>query len=226
MTRAAALRAEEAGTTRADWFRAALETLVEDGVDRVKITTLTAKLKASRSSFYWFYADRDAVLSDLFDHWAGKNTPAFLARAAAPADSLTAAVLGVLECWINDAVFDVRLETAMRDWGRNDARVAEAVRAADLERIEALRALFARFGTPPREDFARAQILYLNQTGYYTVGDVRDLEFRISFLQEYMIVLTGRRASEAEAQAFIANARRVNGRDPKTGRPTGESGYA
>lgn len=224
MTAAAAARAHEAGTTRDDWFRAAFETLVEDGVDRVKITTLTSRLKASRSSFYWFYANRDAVLADLFAHWAAKNTPALIGRAEAPAESLTAAVLGVLECWINEALFDVRLETAMRDWGRNDARVAEAVRAADLERIEALRRLFARHGTPAREDFARAQILYLNQTGYYTVGDVRDLEFRISFLQEYMIVLTGRRAAEADIAAFVAHARRVNGRDPKTGRPLEKGG--
>jgi len=221
MSAAAPARSPQTGTTRDDWFHAALGALVEEGVDRVKITTLTARLNASRSSFYWFYENREAVLADLVAHWRDKNTPAFISRTEASAQTLTAAVLGVLECWINDRLFDVGLETAMRDWGRNDARIAEAVRAADLERIEALRRLFARFETPPREDFARAQILYLNQTGYYTVGDVRDLEFRLSFLQEYMIVLTGRRAAQAEIDAFIAQARRVNGRDVGAGPPLG-----
>ncbi len=199
--------ARQVTTSKDDWFQIALETLIAEGVERVKVLTLTEKLGASRSSFYWFFKNRDELLAQLLDHWERKNTTAILERAARPADSITEAVLNVFECWIASDIFDARLDQALRDWARNDAAVARAVQAADDARIEALRAMFAGQGYPKGEDFIRARVLYLTQIGYYAIGASEDMETRLSYVGHYLMALTGRRASDEELARFVAYTR-------------------
>jgi AcrR family transcriptional regulator len=194
----------DVSTTHADWLRVAMETLLDGGVDRVKVLTLTDKLGASRSSFYWFFKNRDDLLKQLLDVWRQKNTAAIVARAERPADTITGAVLNVFECWIDERIFDVRLDRAIRDWARNDINVADEVRQADTKRIDALCAMFARQGFPAGEDFIRARVLYLTQIGYYAIEADEDLATRLSYLQHYMVSLTGRHASEDEIVRFAS----------------------
>lgn len=196
--------ARQVTTSKEDWFQIALETLIAEGVERVKVLTLTEKLGASRSSFYWFFKNRDELLSQLLDHWERKNTKAILERAARPAASIAEAVLNVFECWIASDIFDARLDQAVRDWARNDAGVAAAVQAADDARIEALRAMFAGQDCPHGEDFIRARVLYLTQIGYYAIGASEDMQTRLSYVNHYLTVLTGCRASDAELARFVA----------------------
>ena len=47
------------------WLEAAYEALVESGVEAVKIQPLAKKLKLSRTSFYWFFEDREQLLAAL-----------------------------------------------------------------------------------------------------------------------------------------------------------------
>ena len=47
------------------WLDAAYELLVEGGVEAVKVMPLAAKLGLSRTSFYWHFADREALLAGL-----------------------------------------------------------------------------------------------------------------------------------------------------------------
>ncbi|MEQ8651349.1 MAG: TetR/AcrR family transcriptional regulator [Kiloniellales bacterium] len=196
--------ARQVTTAKEDWFQIALETLIAEGVERVKVLTLTEKLGASRSSFYWFFKNRDDLLAQLLAHWEQKNTKAILERAARPAASITEAVLNVFECWIASEIFDARLDQAVRDWARNDPAVAAAVQAADAARIEALRAMFAAQDYAPGEDFIRARVLYLTQIGYYAIGASEDMETRLSYVGHYLMALTGRRASDAELARFVA----------------------
>ncbi len=196
--------ARTVNTSKADWFAIALDTLVSEGVERVKVLTLTEKLGASRSSFYWFFKNRDDLLAQLLALWEEKNTAAIVARAGRPAASITAAVLNVFECWIATEIFDVHLDQAVRDWARNDPKVAAAVKAADDARVEALRAMFQAQGYPPGEDFIRARVLYLTQIGYYAVGAAEKMETRLAYVQHYLMALTGRHASEEELARFIA----------------------
>src|SRR6202034_113315 len=47
------------------WLDAAYEILIESGVDAVRIVPLSKKLKLSRTSFYWFFRDRESLLTAL-----------------------------------------------------------------------------------------------------------------------------------------------------------------
>ncbi|MBX8803545.1 TetR/AcrR family transcriptional regulator, partial [Ochrobactrum sp. MR28] len=60
------------------WLGAAYQVLLESGVDNVRILPLAKMLKLSRTSFYWFFKDREALLEALLQLWQEKNTTALL----------------------------------------------------------------------------------------------------------------------------------------------------
>lgn len=57
------------------WLEAAYHSLLDSGVDSVKILPLAKKLNLSRTSFYWFFKDREELLAGLVARWRDK-TPA------------------------------------------------------------------------------------------------------------------------------------------------------
>lgn len=54
------------------WLEAAYQALLESGVDSVKILPLAKKLNLSRTSFYWFFKDREELLAALVARWREK----------------------------------------------------------------------------------------------------------------------------------------------------------
>lgn len=193
-------------TSRADWVDAALRTLVAEGIENVRVLVLAQRFGVSRSSFYWHFTDRADLLAAMLDHWRRTNTAAILARAEAPAPGLAAAVLNVFDCWRDPALFDPRLDFAVRDWGRRSATTRAAVTEADGARIGALTAMFARHGTGGTEALVRARTLYYSQIGYYALEVAEPQAARDALLAEYVRVHAGVAATEAELSAFLARA--------------------
>jgi AcrR family transcriptional regulator len=198
-------------TSREDWVNAALTVLVSEGLDQVKILRLAEVLGVARSSFYWFFTDRKALLADLLSLWREKNTGAITSRAARPATSINVAVLNVFECWVDNAVFDARLDFAMRDWARRDADVHAEITAADTARIAALREMFARYGYGSSEAFIRARILYFTQIGYYALVNDEALEERRKYGRDYVLGFTGQMPSDEEMAGFEAVLQKLEG---------------
>jgi len=46
----------------------ALDTLISEGVENVKILLLSAKLETARSSFYWHFENREDLLDTLLEY--------------------------------------------------------------------------------------------------------------------------------------------------------------
>ncbi|WP_186141888.1 TetR/AcrR family transcriptional regulator, partial [Burkholderia gladioli] len=84
------------------WLDAATESLLESGIESVRILPLAKKLNLSRTSFYWFFKDREELLATLLARWKEKNTAHWIARTEAYADSISEAVLNVFDCWFDD----------------------------------------------------------------------------------------------------------------------------
>lgn len=186
------------------WLDAAYEALVENGVDAVRILPLGKRLKLSRTSFYWFFKDREAMLAALVERWKAKNTGAIVRQSEAYAESLVEAVLNVFDCWLDRTLFDSEFEYAIRSWALQSAEVAQAVQAADAERLAALTALYARFGTEPDMADVRARTIYLAQIGYITMNSREDLAIRMRRIPDYVEVLAGRRPEPREMDRFHA----------------------
>jgi len=65
------------------WLQAAYEALLETGVESVKILPLGKKLNLSRTSFYWFFKDREELLAGLVSRWRDKNTGSIVKQSEA-----------------------------------------------------------------------------------------------------------------------------------------------
>lgn len=192
--------------TREDWLHLALDTLVQDGIDRLKVQIMARKLDVSRSSFYWHFKSAQDLRDQMLAHWLDHNTGPIIQRALRPADNIGAAVLNVFECWIDDQLFDPALDIAVRLWGRRDEDVRKVVADADNQRLDALTRMFARFDYPPPEALVRARILYFSQIGQYTL-DMRDtLETRLSRTVEFLLTHTGRAPDPADIARFTEMA--------------------
>ena len=82
------------------WIDAAYALLVESGVKSVKVMTVAKALGLSRTSFYWHFPDRDALLDALIRRWRERNTANLVAQTELYAASITEAVLNLFDCWI------------------------------------------------------------------------------------------------------------------------------
>lgn len=189
------------------WLDAAYDLLVESGVEAVKVMPLAERLGLSRTSFYWHFPDREALLAGLVDRWKAKNTGNLVARCEAPAATITEALLNLFDCWYDDDLFDSRLEFAMRTWSLTDPAVAEAMREADAARVAAITALFRRFDYGEAEADTRARTLYLTQVGYIAVRSEESLEVRMARNPAYVLTFCGVAPTPEENARFRARHR-------------------
>lgn len=196
-------------TTREDWMRCALETLVSEGIDRVRVLELSRKLECARSSFYWYFKNRAELLDSLLAHWRETNTQLLIANAERPAASINLAAGQLIASWAAPREFDIPLDLAVRYWARQSDRVRRAVDASDEARIGAFAGMFERYGYPPSEAEVRAQILYFHQFGYDALGRHESWETRLARGRDYLFCLTGVAPTEAEVQA-LTDAIRAN----------------
>jgi AcrR family transcriptional regulator len=189
--------------SREDWIRAALDTLVSDGVGNVKVLVLAEKLGVSRSSFYWFFKSRQDLLDRLLHHWKDTNTRVVVERAALRSASIVQGTLYLFACWIDESLFDPRLDFAVREWARRSAHVRRAVDQADEARVKAIKGMFVRFGFRDKEAFIRARVLYFMQIGYYSLDLEEPLDTRLSYITDYLRVFTGQEVEVRDVSWFI-----------------------
>lgn len=186
------------------WLEAAYDALLEGGVDAVKILPLAKKLKLSRTSFYWFFRDREELLAALIARWRDKNTGNLVRRAEAYAESVAEATLNVFDCWLDTALFDAKFEFAIRSWALQSEEILVEVQAADNARLEALGRMFERFGHEPVAADVRARTLYLVQIGYISMQTEEELELRLKRIPEYVAIFTGTVPEQREIDRFLS----------------------
>ena len=185
-------------------MNAAYEALIEQGIDAVKIQTLGARLKLSRTSFYWFFKDRAALLSALIDKWAGRTTGPLIEACHAYAETETEAMLNLIGCFLSDQSFDARLEFAVRGWALQDSDILKRLRAIDAERLDAIRRMLERRGHSAQDADVRARTIYLVQIGYISTQTEETLEARLERVPNYVEIFTGLRAAANELARFRA----------------------
>lgn len=186
------------------WLNAAYDALMDSGVDGVKILPLARRLKLSRTSFYWFFADREELLAALVARWREKNTGSILARADAYAETMAEAMLNVFDCWLDAGLFDSRLEFAVRSWALQSDPVLAEVRDADAIRIAALTRMLQRYGHDAVAADVRARTIYLVQVGYISMQSQESVDVRLGRIPEYVRIFTGEAPRPGELERFIA----------------------
>lgn len=215
--------------SRALWLGAAKDALLEAGVGAVKIQSLSARLNLSRTSFYWFFRDRAAILDALLEEWNATNTGALVAACDAYAETLPEAVLNVIGVFMEGAPFEARFDFAIRGWAHQSDAVMARVAAADERRLAAIRAVFERFGVEGAEADVRARTVYLVQIGYISMQVRESMETRMARVPAYVKTYAGEAPTAGELARFHAAhgfrpAARRSGDDPAA--PVAKIGFA
>ena len=186
------------------WLNAAYDALLETGVDGVKIQPLAKRLDLSRTSFYWFFKDRQALLDALIARWRQKNTGNLITQTESYAETVTEAMLNVFDCWLKPDLFDAPFEFAIRSWAVQSPEVLTEIQTADQQRLDALKRMFLRFGQNEKLADVRARTIYLVQIGYISMQTQEALADRLQRIPEYVEIFTGQPPEQRELDRFFA----------------------
>ncbi len=186
------------------WLDAAYDMLIESGVDSVKILPLAKRLNLSRTSFYWFFKDREELLDALIERWRQKNTGNLVRQTQAYAESIVEAMFNVFDCWVDNGLFDAPSEFAVRSWALTSDNIRAEVQAADEVRLEALKQMFIRFGQSENHADVRARTSYLVQIGYISMQTRESISVRMKRIPEYIEIYTGQAPEQRDLERFFA----------------------
>lgn len=120
-----------------DWVDAALALITAEGVAGLRIARLCDELGVTKGSFYWHFADLDALWEAMAERWrelTHSQRGQWQELSDLPADGRIVALSTML---ISDRHLTV--ETAIRDWARTNEKVAETVRQIDGEVFDVVR---------------------------------------------------------------------------------------
>lgn len=189
--------------TRNDWLNIARDILVNDGVGEIKILKMATLLGVSRSSFYWYFENRKDLLNALLDEWAQRNTARIVAHCQREAHNASEALCNFFQCFVNPAIFDARLDFAVREWARRDQGLRARIDAADEDRMLAIKDMYQRHGYDAVDADARGRILYFMQLGYHALKESEPMQERMSRMVPYMRGFLGHEPDPAAISAFL-----------------------
>ncbi len=192
--------------TRSDWLDLALGAMQRDGVGAVTVLGLSERLCVSRSSFYWYFKNRDQLLDELLKRWEDLNTRSIVKQCEAPAASISEAVCNVFRCWVDPDLFSPRLDFAVREWARRSDAVRMALDQSDAKRTEAVRSMFIRYGYQETDALVRARVLYYMQIGYYALDIKEPMGARLRLAPHYLQAFTGVAPRDEDLASFRAYA--------------------
>jgi AcrR family transcriptional regulator len=69
-----------------DWVTAALAAIAEGGTAAVAVEPLAVRLGATKGSFYWHFANREALIAEALETWERAGTDAYIAEVQGIAD--------------------------------------------------------------------------------------------------------------------------------------------
>ena len=186
------------------WLDAAYAMLIESGVEAVKVMSLASELNMSRTSFYWHFSNRDALLEALIQRWRARNTGNLIARTELYAETISEALFNLFDCWIDEGLFDARMDLAIRNWAHNAPELKAILDETDQERINALRSMFRRFDFTHEQSEVRARTVYYTQIGYISMMVEEPMQERFNHMPAYVETFTGQYPTESEIARFMS----------------------
>jgi AcrR family transcriptional regulator len=148
--------------TPSDWISAAIEVLVDHGVDAVRVDVLARQLGVTRGSFYWHFKDRDDLLAGMLTSWRDAATEQLIKRFdrqhSDPRELIKELLL--LPFRGERAHRAASIELAIRGWARRDPMARQAVDEVDERRISYHAQVFSALGFSIAEARARAFVMY------------------------------------------------------------------
>ncbi|MEV5570390.1 TetR family transcriptional regulator [Spirillospora sp. NPDC052269] len=147
--------------SRDDWAAAALAALTEGGASAVAVEPVAARLKASKSSFYWLFENRAALLDAALELWEREQTEQVATRLADIPDPV-----GRMRTLFRLALSTGGADLALRlTGGETDPTVLKVAGRVTRRRLEVLQASFRELGMTEERSRHRATAVYATYLG-------------------------------------------------------------
>lgn len=168
--------------TPTDWIKASFVALTVGGPQAIRAESIARKLKVSKGSFYWHFADVPALKLAMLDHWektATKNIIDLVNLSASSAKDRLRVLVQLSTSSTDDEYGGLMAEAAIRDWARYDETASTALKSVDQQRLKFVQDQFHAFGTPKAQCKQNANILYaaligLNHLAYHGYASASD----------------------------------------------------
>jgi AcrR family transcriptional regulator len=148
-----------------DWVGAAVEALVGGGVPAVAVEPIATRLGATKGSFYWHFANRDALLEAALRQWERTDTDEVIALVEDEPDP-RARLHRLLTVAVGGSAGHPGGQVELALLASADHPVVAPVLARVTERrLDYLQRLFAELGLPPAEARRRALFGYTAYLG-------------------------------------------------------------
>lgn len=149
--------------TAQDWADAALAAMGEGGLAAVAVEPLAARLGTTKGSFYWHFANRDALIEAALERWAELGTEGVITEVEAepdPGERLRRLLLNATRQAAEDPLEVSLLANA------SQPRVAAALARVTDRRIGYVASLFVELGFPEDEARRRGLLAYSAYLGH------------------------------------------------------------
>ncbi|WP_398981098.1 TetR/AcrR family transcriptional regulator [Streptomyces sp. I05A-00742] len=150
-----------------DWAEAALAAIGEGGLAAVAVEPLAVRLGTTKGSFYWHFANRDALIAAALDRWEESRTEDVIVALEAEPDARQR--LRRLFAQATEAAARDPLEVSLLATSSHP-QVAAVLRRVTDRRLAYLAELFAELGFPPGEARRRALLGYTAFLGQTHLG--------------------------------------------------------
>jgi AcrR family transcriptional regulator len=205
---------------REDWIRAAMVALAEEGVRAVAVEPLARRLGVTKGSFYWHFANREALWSALLERWEQLGVDAVrddVFTGVEPGEVLTRLLSRVFDIGSAERRLVLRLEVVLVGLAEHDAEVMAVYRRIMKRRLEHSVSLFRALGLERREAEERGFLTFASLLGVYPalLAGVIPGEARTAFARAMAALL-----APTPGTAGVAVRRRASGGGAKRGRRT------
>ncbi|NKY63826.1 TetR/AcrR family transcriptional regulator [Gordonia rubripertincta] len=147
-----------------DWLDASVEVLLEDGIEGLKISRLSARLGVTKGSFYWHFTDIATMKSELADH-CRKGQAAAVARMVDLEELPPIERIEGMAQLVSDPR-RWRMEAAMRRWAETDGSIADSISELDGQIFQMSHQAMRELGFDEPEAHARATTLLYAGIGF------------------------------------------------------------
>jgi AcrR family transcriptional regulator len=223
----AAVMGRTANISRQDWVNAAFACVADGGLAALAVEPLARSLGVSKGGFYWCFASRDELLTELLTQWEARGTREIIEAveqlgAESPVRALLVRVAQKVKSSSPGALITMRVEHAFH-CASNDPRVAPVVQRVNTARLSYLERLLRREGLGPKLARQRAilghatyiGLVQLRATGHDQAVVMLDSEELVEAYRSMLLAnpTKGRKRPAADAAAITPRAAAVDAVD-------------
>jgi AcrR family transcriptional regulator len=141
-----------------DWAAVALDAIAQEGVEAVAVEPLARRLGVTKGSFYWHFANREALLMAALALWEKQETEEIFARVRREPDPR--ARIAKLFAAVHAGERAARLYQALSAATKKDPRIAPVVRRVSERGLQFLTDCYQALGLSPHDANQWATMAY------------------------------------------------------------------